>query len=64
MVNNLVVDEELSDRDSKVFYVSRINERLPWPTNSAIAVFVSDGDFKKYKILEIGDPNVKVVKVR
>jgi hypothetical protein len=64
MVNNLVVDEESSDRDSKVFYVSRINPKLPWPTNSAIASFVSDGNFKRYKILEIGDPNVKVVKVR
>lgn len=64
MGTNLVIDEESSDRDSKVFYVSRINPKLPWPTNSAIAAFVSDGNFKRFKILEIGDPNVKVVKVR
>lgn len=61
---NLTVDEESSDRDSKVFYVSRLNTRLPWPNNSTLAAFVSGGEYKKFKILEIGDPNVKIVKIK
>lgn len=63
-VSNLVIDEESSDRESKVFYVSRINPRLPWPTNSSLAIFVSEGKFNRYKVLDIGDPNVKVVKIK
>lgn len=63
-MNNLVIDEESSDRDAKVFYVSRANPRIPWPTNASMADFVSDGKYKRFKILEIGDPNVKVVKIR
>jgi len=62
--SNLKIDDESSDTKQKVYYVSRINPKLPWPTNSAIAVFVSSGNFKKYKILEIGDPNVKVVMIK
>lgn len=61
---NLMIDEESSDRESKVFYVSRINSKIPWPTNATIAGFVSDGKYKKFKILEIGDPNVKIVKIK
>jgi len=62
--NNLMIDEESSDRELKVFYVSKINPKMPWPTNATIASFVSDGKYKKFKILEIGDPNVKVVKIK
>jgi hypothetical protein len=62
--SNLKIDDESSDTKQKVYYVSRINPKLPWPTNSAIAVFVSNGNFKKYKILEIGDPYVKVVMIK
>jgi hypothetical protein len=62
--SNLKIDDESSDTKQKVYYVSRINPKLPWPTNSTIAVFVSNGNFKKYKILEIGDPNVKVVMIK
>jgi hypothetical protein len=62
--SNLVIDEECSDRNERVFYVSRINPKLPWPTNASLAEFVSEGDFKKFKILEIGDPNVKIVRLR
>lgn len=61
---NLTIDEESSDKESKVFYVSRVNPKLPWPTNAALAEFVSEGKYKKFKIMEIGDPNVKVVKVK
>lgn len=63
-MNNLAIDEECSDRGERVFYVSRINPKLPWPTNASLADFVSDGKFKKFKVMEIGDPNVKVVKIR
>lgn len=62
--SNLIIDEESSDKESKVFYVSRLNPKLPWPTNSTLATFVSGGDFKRFKILEIGDPNVKIVKFK
>lgn len=64
MNKNLVIDEETSDKDEGVFYISRINTKIPWPTNAAMADFVSGGKFKKFKILEIGDPNVKIVKIK
>lgn len=60
-ISNLKIDDESTDTKEKVYYVSRINPKLPWPTNSTIALFVSGGEFKKYKILSIGDDNVKVV---
>ena len=62
--SNLVIDEECSDRSERVFYVSRIDPKIPWPTNASLAEFVSDGGYKKFKILEIGDPNVKVVRLK
>jgi hypothetical protein len=62
--SNLKIDDESSDTKQKVFYVSRINTRIPWPTNSELAVFVSKGKFKKFKILSIGDDNVKVVMIK
>lgn len=62
--NNLVIDEESSDMDSKIFYISKINPKLPWPSNVALADFVSGNKYKKFKILDIGDPNVKVVKIK
>lgn len=61
---NLIIDDESSDKESNVFYVSRINTKIPWPNNSDIAAFVSGGKYKRFKILEIGDPNVKIVKIR
>jgi hypothetical protein len=62
--SNLIIDEEASDKEARVFYVSRMNTKMPWPTNASIAQFVSDGNFKKFKILEIGDPNIKIVKLK
>jgi hypothetical protein len=62
--SNLQIDDETIDTDEKVYYVSRINPKLSWPTNSSIAIFVSKGKFKKYKILSIGDDNVKVVVIK
>jgi len=61
---NLKIDDESSDTKKKVFYVSRINPKIPWPTNSALAMFASGGEFKKFKILTIGDDNVKVVMIK
>lgn len=62
--SNLKIDDESSDTKQKVFYVSRINPNIPWPTNSTLALFVSKGVFKKFKILTIGDDNVKVVMIK
>jgi hypothetical protein len=62
--SNLRIDDETTDTKQKVFYVSRINPKLPWPNNSSLAIFVSKGKFKKFKVLEIGDKNVKVVMIK
>ena len=63
--SNLRIDDETTDAKQKVFYVSRVNPKLPWPSNSNLAVFVSNGkNFKKFRILEIGDKNVKVVMIK
>lgn len=62
--SNLRIDDETTDTKQKVYYVSKINPRLPWPSNAELAVFVSGGKFKKYKILTIGDENVKVVMIK
>lgn len=62
--SNLRIDDETVETRQKVYYVSRINPKLPWPTNSTLAIFVSGGKFKKFKILTIGDDNVKVVVVK
>lgn len=62
--SNLRIDDETTETRQKVYYVSRINPKLPWPSNSALAVFVSGGEYKKFKILSIGDDNVKVVVIK
>lgn len=62
--SNLRIDDETTDTKQKVYYVSRINSKLPWPANSMLASFVSGGNWKKYKILSIGDDNVKVVVIK
>lgn len=62
--SNLRIDDETVDTNEKVYYVSRINQKLPWPANSTIAMFVSQGKYKKFKILSIGDDNVKVVVIK
>jgi len=62
--SNLEIIDETTDTRQKVYYVSRVNQRLPWPSNAAIAEFVSGGNYKKFRILSIGDPNVKVVQIK
>jgi hypothetical protein len=62
--SNLRIDDETTDTKEKVYYVSRIDNKLPWPSNSVIASFVSKGNYKKFKILSLGDNDVKVVVIR
>lgn len=62
--SNLRIDDETTETRQKVYYVSRINPKLPWPTNSTLAIFVSGGKYKKYRVLSVGDDNIKVVVVK
>jgi len=62
--SNLVVIDETTETKQKVYYVSKINPKLPWPSNATIVDFVSGGKYKKFRILSIGDPNIKVVQVK
>lgn len=62
--SNLKIEDQTIDTKEKVYYVSRINENLPWPTNSTLAIFVSNGNYNKYKVLSIGDDNIKVVVIK
>jgi hypothetical protein len=62
--SNLKIIDETTETKQKVFYVSRINPKLPWPSNATIVEFLTGGNHKKYRILSIGDPNVKVVQVK
>lgn len=62
--SNLRIDDETIESKHKVFYVSRINPKLPWPANVNLAEFVSGGKYKKFKILTTGDSNVKVIWIK
>jgi len=62
--SNLKIIEEVIEKKQKTYFVSRINPRLPWPPNATLAVFVSNGDFRKYKIVSEGDENVKIVLIK
>lgn len=65
MNKNLEIIDFSEDDENEVYYISRINEKLPWPANGNIAAFVMKGNvMKKYKILSIGDDNVKVVSIK
>lgn len=61
--SNLKLDEMYEDTDENetTFYVSRINPKISWPSNSEVATFVMNGKFRKYRMLTTGDKNVKVV---
>ena len=61
---NLRIDDESTEGGTKVFYVSRINPKMSWPSNANLAIFVSGGNFKKYTIVGVGDDNVKVVMIK
>ena len=62
--SNLVVTDETTDTKDKVYYVSRLNPKLPWPSNATIVDFVTGGKYKKFRILSIGDPNLKLVQIK
>lgn len=62
--SNLKIIDETIETRQKVYYVSRINPKLPWPSNTTIVEFLTGGNHKKFRFLTIGDPNVKVVQVK
>jgi len=62
--SNLEIIDETTETRQKVYYVARKNPKLPWPSNTTIVDFVTGGKYKKFRMLSIGDPNVKVVQVK
>lgn len=62
--SNLQIIDETTETRQKVYYVSRVNPKLPWPSNATIVDFLTGGKHSKFRILTIGDPNVKVVQVK
>lgn len=63
--SNFKIDKENSDFKKRIFYILKTNEKASWPSNSALAVFASQGkSFKKFKILLVGDNNIKVVMLK
>ena len=69
MNDNLEIVDSSKDRETFVYYVSRINKKIPWPINSNIAVFALKDEPTKseligrFRMLTIGDDNVKIVSV-
>lgn len=69
MNDNLEVIDSSKDKETFVYYVSRINKKIPWPSNSNVAVFALKNEpnknelIKRFRMLNIGDSNVKIVAV-
>jgi len=64
-MNNLKIVDSYEDNECETYYIERINEKLPWPANSMLAVFVSkDKKLKKYKILSIGNELTRIVVIK
>jgi hypothetical protein len=64
-MNNLKIVDFYEDDECETYYISRMNEKMPWPGNSSLAIFVTKGNkLKKYKILSIGDQKTKVVVIK
>ena len=63
-MNNLKVVEFYEDEENETYHIERINNKLSWPSNSNVAVFVMKGKkLEKYKILSTGrDEKVVVIK--
>lgn len=61
---NLEITDEETEVRQKTYWVSRKNQRIPWPNNSAIVEFVTGGNYRKFRFLTTGDPNVKIVQVK
>lgn len=61
---NLEITDEEAEGGQKTYWVSRKNQKIPWPSNSAIVGFVTGGKYKKFRFLTDGDPNVKIVQVK
>lgn len=62
--SNLEIIDETTETRQKVYYVSRKNSKLPWPSNTTIVDFLTGGNYKKFRILTVGDSNIKVVQVK
>ena len=70
--NNLQIVDSYEDDDEKIYYITRINEKMSWPANWAIALFAMNSEsnegkmvkMKKYRSLSIGDDKTKVVAIR
>lgn len=62
--SNLEVIETSVEGKQTTYYVSRKNPKLSWPANSTIAIFASGGNYKKFRVLSEGDPNVKIIQVK
>lgn len=63
MNNNLKTDDFYEDNEVETHYISRINEKLSWPSNAVLAMFAcGKRKLMKYKILTTGiDDNLKIV---
>lgn len=70
MNNNLELIDKSKDDETVVYYISRINKKIPWPSNSNVVEFAIKDEpnkselIKNYKILSIGDSNVKVIAIK
>ena len=66
MMNNLEIIDFYETDEDKVYYVSRINDRLSWPINATLALFVMKGEkfTSKYRILSNGDNKIKIVAIK
>lgn len=69
--NNLQIVDSYEDDDEKIYYITRIDEKMSWPANWAIALFAMNSEskdkttkMKKYRSLSIGDDKTKVVAIR
>lgn len=69
--NNLQIVDSYEDDDEKIYYITRVNEKMSWPANWAIALFAMNSEskdktikMKKYRSLSIGDDKTKVVAIR
>jgi len=64
MFANLQINEVLSEKEKGVYYVVKTNPKSSWPSNSTLAEFVSNGVYKKFKVLTIGSKDTKVVMIK
>jgi hypothetical protein len=69
MNNNLQVVDSYEEDGEKIYYITRINEKLSWPKNWVVAMFAmqseKDGNvMKKYRVLSMGDNSTIIIAVK